>query len=109
MRWPNHRCHEPGRGTPLWAPIFTDMGAHMKTTVEIAEELLRQAKSVAAQERTTLRALLEEGLRWAIGKRRKKQPFKLRDASVGGKGVHPGIDDTDWTSLRDTIYKGRGS
>ena len=81
----------------------------MKTTVEIAEELLRQAKSVAARERTTLRAVLEEGLRWALGKRRKKQRFKLRDARDGGKGVHPGIDDTDWTRLRDTIYERRGS
>jgi hypothetical protein len=81
----------------------------MKTTVEIAEELLRQAKGVAARERTTLRALLEEGLRWALGRRRKKQGFKLRDASVDGKGLQPGADDTDWTSLRDTIYHGRGS
>lgn len=85
------------------------MGTHMKTTVEIAEELLRQAKTVASRERTTLRALLEEGLRWALGKRRKRHGFKLRDASVGGKGLQPGTDDTDWTSLRDTIYDGRGS
>lgn len=85
------------------------MGSHMRTTVEIAEQLLRQAKSVAARERTTLRALLEEGLRWALGKRRKRQRFRLRDASVGGKGVQPGIDDTDWSRLRDTIYDGRGS
>ncbi|MBK8097665.1 MAG: DUF2191 domain-containing protein [Planctomycetes bacterium] len=85
------------------------MGSHMKTTVELAEELVRQAKQVAARERTTLRALLEEGLRWALGKRRKRVAFKLRDASVGGKGLQPGADDTDWSSLRDTIYDGRGS
>lgn len=88
---------------------MADMATHMKTTVEIAEDLLRQAKAVAAKERTTLRALLEEGLRWALGRRRKPGKFKLRDASVPGKGVQPGVDDTDWTSLRDSIYGGRGA
>ncbi|HEX6812467.1 MAG TPA: DUF2191 domain-containing protein [Planctomycetota bacterium] len=81
----------------------------MKTTVELSDDLLRRAKSVATKEGTTLRALLEEGLRWALGRRRKPRSFKLRDASVGGKGVQPGVDDTDWTSLRDTIYRGRGA
>jgi len=85
------------------------MVTHMKTTVEIAEDLLRQAKAVASKERTTLRALLEEGLRWALGKRRKSGKFRLRDASVGGKGVQPGVDEGDWAGLRDQIYRGRGS
>jgi hypothetical protein len=85
------------------------MATHVKTTVEIAEDLLRQAKAVAAKERTTLRSLLEEGLRWALGRRKKPTRFHLRDASVPGKGVQPGVDDTDWTSLRDRSYGGRGA
>jgi hypothetical protein len=93
----------------LWAPVPADMGSHMKTTVDIATDLLRQAKGVAARERTTLRALLEEGLRWALGRRRRRDRFTLRDATVGGKGVQPGVDDTDWASLRDSSYGGRGS
>lgn len=85
------------------------MGAHMKTTVEIAEDLLRAAKAVAGKERTTLRALLEEGLRWALDKRKRRQAFELRDASVGGKGVQPGVVEGDWSTLRDSIYEGRGA
>ena len=81
----------------------------MKTTVEIAEELLRQAKAVATKDRTTLRALLEEGLRWAIGKRRRRGRFELRDASVAGKGTQPGVREGDWGGVRDMIYDGRGS
>ena len=39
------------------------MGTHMKTTIELADGLLADARRVAAEEGTTLRALLEEGLR----------------------------------------------
>ncbi|MFY9342947.1 MAG: DUF2191 domain-containing protein [Planctomycetota bacterium] len=81
----------------------------MKTTVEIAADLLKQAKAVAARDKTTLRSLLEEGLRWALGRRRKATPFRLPDARVGGQGVQPGVSEGDWSSLRDTIYQGRGS
>ncbi|MFO1031293.1 MAG: DUF2191 domain-containing protein [Planctomycetota bacterium] len=81
----------------------------MKTTVEIAEDLLRAAKSVATKERTTLRALLEEGLRWALEKRKRRHAFRLRDASVRGKGVQPGVVEGDWAALRGSIYEGRGA
>ena len=56
-----------------------------------------------------LRALLEEGLRWAIGKRKRRHQFTMRDASVGGKGVQPGGVEGDWAAIRDRIYDGRGS
>lgn len=81
----------------------------MKTTVEIAEHLLRQAKATAHREGTTLRALLEEGLRWALGQRQRKSDFELADGSVPGKGVQPGVNEGDWGSIRDSIYSGRGS
>ncbi len=86
-----------------------DMATHMKTTVEIAEDLLRQAKVVAGKDRITLRALIEEGLRWALSKRRRRGRFKLRDASVRGKGLQPGVTEGDWSAMRDQSYSGRGS
>ncbi len=93
----------------LWDVATSDMGTHMKTTVEIAEDLLRQAKVVAGKERITLRALIEEGLRWALNKRRRRGRFKLRDASVPGKGPQPGVTEGDWSTLRDQSYSGRGA
>jgi hypothetical protein len=81
----------------------------MKTTVEIADELLREAKAIAASERSTVRALLEEGLRWVLGQRRGRRRFRLRDASVTGHGLQPGIAEGSWDVARDLTYTGRGS
>jgi hypothetical protein len=82
----------------------------MKTTIEVPDDLLTEAKQVAAQENTTLRSLVEEGLRWALARRRKKAArFTLRDASVDGRGVREGVTEGDWESVRELVYRGRGS
>lgn len=83
------------------------MVSNMKTTIDIAEPLLEQAKSVAADEGTTLRRLVEEGLRLALERRAEGPHFLLRDASFEGGGVQPGVDLTQWDQLRDAIYRGR--
>ena len=61
-----------------------------KTTVEISEAVLRRAKRVAAERGTTLRALIEAGLRSVLEEERGARPFVLRKASFGGRGVRPG-------------------
>ena len=85
------------------------MGSHMKTTLEIPDDLLKEAKAVASAEHRTLRSLVEEGLRWTISQRKKKtERFVLRDATVRGRGVRPGVTEGDWDSIRELIYKERG-
>jgi Bacterial antitoxin of type II TA system, VapB len=44
------------------------MGAHMKTTIEINDELFRSARQRAADTGTTLRALVEDGLRSVLAR-----------------------------------------
>ena len=83
------------------------MVAHMKTTIEIADALLEDAKRVAAQEGITLRALVEDGLRKTLAERERRPPFKLKDGSVGGGGTQPGVDLSNWEHIRDLIYEGR--
>jgi len=39
------------------------MGAHMKTTIEVSDALFVTAKNLARERQTSLRALIEEGLR----------------------------------------------
>ena len=82
----------------------------MKTTVELPEGLLREAKRVALREKTTVRALIERGLRMAISKKPSTaEPFVLRDASVGGDGLVAGRSLRDWDAIRDLIYSERGA
>ena len=81
----------------------------MKTTIEIPDDLIEEAKMLARADRTTLRSLVEEGLRWVISRRKKKiERFTLRDAGVSGRGVRSGVTEGHWEELGDVIYRGRG-
>ena len=81
----------------------------MKTTVEISDSLLEAAKVEAARGRTTVRALIEAGLRRVLEERKKAQPFRLRRASFKGKGLQPPLNDGDWDAIRQRAYEGRGT
>ena len=78
----------------------------MKTTVEISDALFIQARELAERERTTLRALIEEGLRQSIASRKQRAPFKLRRASYRGKGLATGLSQ-NWDDIRRLAYEGR--
>ena len=62
------------------------MGTHMKTTIEISDDLLRRARQLADERGLTLRALVEEGLRLSLQARSEPaQPtFRLRTWGRGG-------------------------
>ena len=81
----------------------------MKTTVELADDLAREAKEYASRHGLTLRAVIEEGIRSTIrGERGARVRFVLRDASVDGAGLRPEFRDETWPGLRDAAYEGRG-
>ena len=81
----------------------------MKTTVVISDTLLREAKRVAARERTTVRSLIEQGLRQVVVQRQRARPFRLRKASFKGKGLSAEASRLGWDRLRDLAYEGRGA
>jgi hypothetical protein len=66
----------------------------MKTTLDLADALFIQAKAMAQAQNTTLRALVEEGLRTVLETRSAPpQPYKMRDCRVGSvDGLLPGAD-----------------
>ena len=79
--------------------------AAMKTTLEISDPLLREARKVAARENTTLRALVEQGLRRVVAERKRSKSFRLRDASFKGDGLHPDAANLSWQELRELANK----
>jgi hypothetical protein len=83
--------------------------APMKTTVEISDSLLREARKMAAREGITLRALIERGLHRVVAETKPGTPFKLRRASFKGKGLQSGLRNASWEHIRDLAYEGRGS
>jgi Bacterial antitoxin of type II TA system, VapB len=80
----------------------------MKTTVEIPETLLDEARKLASHQGTTLRALVEEGLRRIIAERRHAGAFRLRQATFKGTGLQAGVSGAPWERIRDMAYEGRG-
>jgi hypothetical protein len=80
----------------------------VKTTIEISDPLLREARKLAVREGVTLRALVERGLHRVIAETGRGAPFRLRRASFKGERLRPELHDAAWDKLRDLAYEGRG-
>jgi hypothetical protein len=83
------------------------MMTHMKTTVELPDELFHEVQQLARTEGTTMRSLMEEGLRAVIARHLAAGRFTLRDASVPGEGLAPAFADATWAQLREAAYGDR--
>ena len=77
----------------------------MKTTIEIADDLLARAKRQARRERKTLRDVVEEALRQRLTTPPVAQAFRLKKHPFRGRGLQPGVAEGDWETVRDLIYR----
>ena len=81
----------------------------MKTTIEIADDLFERAQGLARKEKTTFRALTENGLRLIL-KEKAAKPKKLPPlVTYGGSGLTDEFKDWNWDKIHDEIYRGRGT
>lgn len=81
------------------------MVSHMKTTIDVGDDLFLLAKKRAAEERRSLRSLVEEGLRAVLAPRRagkKATPRKIRWVTVRG-GLPAGLDVADREAMHAWI------
>ncbi len=79
----------------------------MKTTIDIADDLIRRARQIQKREDITLRALVEEGLRYAIDKHAlDSKKFKFH-AIVDGEPYVPGAPVVDVTKIIREGYEER--
>ncbi|MCX6592922.1 MAG: type II toxin-antitoxin system VapB family antitoxin [Acidobacteria bacterium] len=79
----------------------------MRTTLDLDEQLLKQAKKRAIDEGVSLKALVEQALNAYLAPPVPKRAYRLRWRTEGG-GVKPGVDLADWSALRDRM-DGAGS
>jgi len=76
----------------------------MKTTLDISDPLLRDARKVAAREGVTLRSLVEQGLRRVVAEKQRKPTFRLRQVTFRGNGLRPELRDASWQQILDLSY-----
>jgi hypothetical protein len=80
----------------------------MKTTIDIADALLRKAHTMAAKRGTTLRALVEAGLRHELREKPPK-PANFTDARYGRGGLTPAAERAaggpGWERIRRLAYE----
>lgn len=96
------------------------MGTHMKTTIEISDELLARSKRLAESRGLTLRALVEEGLQRSLDAHAisDRPPFVLHTFGQGGltpeaeaRGAHSVIletyeEESRWPATRPASIQG---
>ncbi len=76
----------------------------MRTTIRLDDQLLEKAKQYALAHGTTFTAIVEDALREKLMCRTAvKKQAKIRLKTVKGKGVNPGIDLDDSSSLLDIM------
>lgn len=78
----------------------------MKTTLNLNDQILRQAKGQAAQDGITLTKFVEDALREKLMEGHHRRPaFRLRLRTVRGYAP-PSVDISDRDALYDVIDRG---
>ena len=81
----------------------------MKTTIDLPDDLLIAVKKLAAERRTTIRSLVERGLRKELGEgenRAARRAPKIRWVTARG-GLAPGLDVADRARMTEWLYHNR--
>lgn len=70
-----------------------DIVTHMKTTIELPDELLRQVRDFSRTSGITMRELMVEGLRAELARRRTARPrVDFVFTAVDGQGLRAGVE-----------------
>lgn len=86
------------------------MGPPMKITVDIEDALLLQVKHAAKRDGTTLKALVEAGLRELLAEQVPgPKPLRLRQASFKGSGLRRELAGAAGRRLREMACEDPGS
>jgi len=81
----------------------------MRTTLDLDDHLLKEAKQLAAERGTTLTAVMEDALRIVVRRNTEPRPnkrAKLPTFGVPGESFMPGVDVSDNAGLRELMDEG---
>lgn len=78
------------------------MVTHMKTTIELADNLLVRAKARARARHITLRSLIEESLAATLD--HPLPSTTVRPVTFKGRGLSREFEGASWDKIRDSIY-----
>jgi hypothetical protein len=75
----------------------------MRTTVDLPDDVLREAKERAARSQRSLSEVVVDALRMTFARTAaaKRKPVRLK--TVGGNGLQPGVDLDDSAGLLDLM------
>ncbi len=81
----------------------------MRTTVNVNDALLQQAKELALRTRRPLGEVVDDGLRLLLAKSDEAQPREpVELPTYGGSGLQPGVDLEDKEALAVLLDGDRG-
>jgi hypothetical protein len=75
----------------------------MRTTINLDDDLLAEAKQVAARTGRTLAAVVEDALRESLHRRHRTARRTVELPTFGADGVQPGVDLDDSAALLDLM------
>lgn len=85
------------------------MASHMKTTIQIPDNLYNEMRKLAQREQRTIKAIVEESLRRTLSERQRRSRFRLRKATFKGNGLQPHLAGASWDQILHLSYEGRGA
>lgn len=80
----------------------------MRTTVNISDHLLAEAKRLASSTGRTLSQVVEDALRESLARGRGPERTEFRMPTFGGKGLLPGVDLDDSAGLQELMDQSAG-
>ena len=80
------------------------MVTHMKTTLEISDNLFRRAKKLAEREGKTFKAVVEEALVTRLEAREQAAASYLLEIPVVSGEITPEFLNAPWEKIRDELY-----
>ncbi|MCD4748482.1 MAG: type II toxin-antitoxin system VapB family antitoxin [Thermoanaerobaculales bacterium] len=75
----------------------------MRTTIQLPDELLDQARRLALDSGDTLTGVIEGALRERLARRSSPPAQPVRLTTFGAKGLQPGVDLDDGAGLLDLM------